>query len=58
MPLKSYPTERVYEVVLHKPISVQISQIVLFVSNNRGYFNEFVGESTVANDFINKLYVR
>ena len=55
VPLKSYPTESVYEVVLQKPISTKISQIILYIRNNGGYLGGFVGESTFAINFISTL---
>ena len=58
VPLESYTAERVYEVVLQKPISSQISQLILYISKNRGHVDGFVGGSTFANDLTNTLSVR
>ena len=46
--LGSYLTESVYLVVLQKSIPAQIPQLVLHVSDNKGYVDGFVRESTFA----------
>ena len=41
-------TESVYNVVLQKSIPAHIRQLInLIISNNRGYFDRFMGELTV-----------
>ena len=44
----AYRTESVYKVVLQKSIPTQIRQLILYVSNNEGYVDEFVRELAFA----------
>ena len=41
-------TEGLYKVVLHESIPAQIRQLNLYVSNDKGYVDEFVRELTFA----------
>ena len=41
-------TESVYTVILQKSIPAEIRQRILYISNNKGCVDEFVGESTFA----------
>ena len=43
-----YLTESVYKVVLQMSISAHIRQLILHMSNNKEYVDEFVRESTFA----------
>ena len=45
---RSHFTESVYKVILQKSISVQIRQLILYVSHNKGLVDEFVRELTLA----------
>jgi len=45
---RSYLTESVYKVVLQKSIPEQIRQLILYISNNKGYVYGFVQELTFA----------
>ena len=46
--LGSYLTQSVLKVVLQKAIPTQICQLILYISNSKGYADEFVGELTSA----------
>jgi len=46
--LRSYLTESVCKVVLQKSISAQICQHIVYISNNEGQVDGFVGELTDA----------
>ena len=41
-----YLTESVYKVVFKKSIPAQIRELIIYVSNNKGYVDEFVLELT------------
>ena len=43
-------TESVYKVVLQKSIPTQIRQLILYISDDEGYVDEFVGELTFAKE--------
>jgi len=45
---RTYLTERVFGIVLPKAIPAQIRQLILYISNHRGYVDGFVGELTFA----------
>ena len=49
---RSHLTESVYEVVLQKSFHAQIRQLMLHISNDKGYVDEFVRKLT----FVKQLY--
>ena len=46
--MRPYLTESVYQVVLQKSIPAQIRQLILYISNSKGYVDGFVGGVTSA----------
>ena len=52
------PTECAYKVVLQKSTPAQIRQLIIYISNNKGYVDEFVRELTFRKTTLQTLSVR